>query len=70
METQNSPRPDLILLDLNMPLIDGREALGIIKADPKLRPPAGAVHPPVGAKRAAVFGKAGKFRADVLSCPG
>jgi len=32
-----SPRPDLILLDLNMPKKDGREALGEIKADPSLR---------------------------------
>ena len=30
-------RPDLILLDLNMPKIDGREALAEIKADPNLR---------------------------------
>ncbi len=32
-----SPRPGLILLDLNMPRKDGREALKEIKADPKLR---------------------------------
>jgi len=32
-----SPRPDLILLDLNMPLKDGREALEEIKRDAKLR---------------------------------
>src|SRR5437867_2094845 len=31
-----SPRPGLILLDLNMPKKDGREALAEIKADPKL----------------------------------
>jgi two-component system, response regulator len=30
-------RPHLILLDLNMPKIDGREALAYIKADPGLK---------------------------------
>jgi CheY-like chemotaxis protein len=32
-----APRPGLILLDLNMPRKDGREALREIKADPALR---------------------------------
>ena len=32
-----SPRPGLILLDLNMPRKDGREALKEIKADPELK---------------------------------
>jgi CheY-like chemotaxis protein len=32
-----APRPGVILLDLNMPKKDGREALGEIKADPDLR---------------------------------
>lgn len=34
---ETSPRPGLILLDLNMPKKDGREALKEIKAHPKLR---------------------------------
>ncbi len=33
----DSPRPGLILLDLNMPRKDGREALREIKADPALK---------------------------------
>jgi CheY-like chemotaxis protein len=32
-----SPKPGLILLDLNMPKKDGRQALAEIKADPTLR---------------------------------
>lgn len=34
---ESAPRPGLILLDLNMPRKDGREALREIKADPYLR---------------------------------
>lgn len=37
IEIHTSPRPGLILLDLNMPRKDGREALREIKADPHLR---------------------------------
>jgi CheY-like chemotaxis protein len=35
-DPEKSPRPGIILLDLNMPKKDGREALQEIKADPKL----------------------------------
>ena len=34
---ENAPRPGLILLDLNMPRKDGREALAEIKAEPKFK---------------------------------
>ena len=36
-DPESSPTPGLILLDLNMPRKDGREALREIKADPDLR---------------------------------
>jgi len=36
-QANNSPKPGLILLDLNMPRKDGREALREIKASPELR---------------------------------
>lgn len=36
-DPEKAPRPGLILLDLNMPRMDGREAMKVIKSDPELR---------------------------------
>jgi two-component system, chemotaxis family, response regulator Rcp1 len=33
----DTPRPELILLDLNLPKMDGREVLALIKEDPNLK---------------------------------
>ncbi|MDX6237216.1 MAG: hypothetical protein QOG10_2031, partial [Kribbellaceae bacterium] len=36
-ESPSHPRPDLILLDLNLPKLDGREVLAEIKTDDRLK---------------------------------
>ena len=36
-EYAGAPRPDLMLLDLNLPRVDGRQVLERVKADPELR---------------------------------
>lgn len=36
-EYADAPKPDLVLLDLNLPRRDGREVLAEVKADPDLR---------------------------------
>jgi CheY-like chemotaxis protein len=36
-DPESSPRPNLLLLDLNMPRMDGREALARIRSEPTLR---------------------------------
>lgn len=36
-EFADTPRPDLVLLDLNLPGMDGREVLTEIKSDPNLK---------------------------------
>lgn len=36
-DQDDAPRPDLVLLDLNLPKVDGMEVLEEIKGDPELR---------------------------------
>ncbi|MDQ3790584.1 MAG: response regulator [Actinomycetota bacterium] len=36
-EYADAPRPGLVLLDLNLPRVDGREVLAEMKSDPELR---------------------------------
>ena len=36
-EFAGAPRPDLMLLDLNLPRVDGRQVLAHVKGDPDLR---------------------------------
>jgi CheY-like chemotaxis protein len=36
-EHTGAPRPDLMLLDLNLPRVDGRQVLAQVKSDPDLR---------------------------------
>ena len=36
-DSSKFPRPGIILLDLNMPKLDGKEALELIKTDPNLK---------------------------------
>ena len=50
-DTSAAPVPGIILLDLNMPKLDGREALAEIKADPNLRADSGGRARPPRAPR-------------------
>ena len=36
-DASDAPRPDLVILDLNLPKVDGHEVLAAMRADPDLR---------------------------------
>ena len=36
-DPEGSPRPSVVLLDLNLPGLDGRDVLKLVKSDPELR---------------------------------
>ncbi|MCC6683320.1 MAG: response regulator, partial [Phycisphaeraceae bacterium] len=37
LRSPDHPRPDVVLLDLNLPKIDGHEVIALVKGDPQLQ---------------------------------